>query len=108
MDVEHPLDARACGVSSSLPRRDFAGEGLCIGDPSIEALPTEDGDEEFCDDSNSTSCRLVEGNDRTLAVGALAVEVEHILHPHDEFGVDGWDAPHLPTDVPLHSLRHPP
>ena len=38
---------------------------------------------------------LIETNDRMLGIGRLGVEIEHILHTGDVFGVDLRNAPHV-------------
>src|SRR5512135_3687025 len=38
---------------------------------------------------------LVEADHRPFGIGRFGIEIEHILHPGDVFGVDLRDAPHI-------------
>ena len=38
---------------------------------------------------------LVEADHRPFRIGRFGIEIEHILHPGDVFGVDLRDAPHI-------------
>src|SRR5262249_1468018 len=45
--------------------------------------------------SNQLDRALVEADHWAFRIGMFRVEIEHILHAGDVFGIDPWDAPHV-------------
>src|SRR5436190_24096333 len=63
---------------------------------AIEALQlTGLGGDRWANLADELDRALVEADDWALRIWSLCIEVEHVLHPSDIFGIDLRDAPHV-------------